>query len=381
MAKNVLHVVCISFSLPYFVGDQLKYFKNKGFNFFLSASPSDHFNSFSKEMGATPIEIKISRNIDPLGDIIALIKLIRQIKKNNIDIVIGHTPKGGLIAMVAAYLTGIKYRYYFRHGLIYQTARGGKRLLLKNIERITGYLSFRVICVSRSILLESNIDKLSPSRKNILLNKGTCNGINCDRFSLNAVQHREIIELKKKLDINKGDFVVGYVGRLVNDKGINELVQAWDIFTNQHKENKKLLLVGPFEDRDAISDHVKLKILNDSSIVHVGLVEDTTVYYALMNVFILPSYREGFPTVVLEASAMQLPIITTTATGCVDSILEDKTGVFVDLNGSSIAAGFDLFYNNINLAKAMGINGRAFVTKNFSEKAVWDEIESKILNN
>src|SRR5690606_33705909 len=145
-------------------------------------------------------------------------------------------------------------------------------------------------------------DKLNAKSKNIILRKGTCNGIDAlSRFNPENYHKNEIIQLKNKLNIKEDDFVIGYVGRLVHDKGIDELIEAW----NKLKQNKniKLLLVGPFEEKDKVSNKTKQTILNDSNIIFTDYVPDASIYFSIMNVFVLATYREGFPTVSLEASS------------------------------------------------------------------------------
>lgn len=376
---KILHVVNISFVLPYFIGNQFDYFSDKGVRFFVACQPSKHLSEYALEKKFIPKELNILREINPIEDVKAVFKLLKVIKAENIDIVIGHTPKGGLIGLLAAYLGGVKNRVYFRHGLMYETSTGIKRMLLKSIERFTGFLATKVVCVSSSVLLLSDKEKLSSVFKNILLNKGTCNGIDAiHRFNKANINAENVSNLKIKYGISSDDKVIGYVGRLVTDKGINELLSAWKKLLEIHS-NIKLLLVGPLEERDALSDEMKEFIKSTPSIIHTGLIKEVDAYYCLMNMFILPSFREGFPTVVLEASAMELPILTTRATGCIDSILENETGVFIDIDPEDIKLKLDQYLKQPLLAEAHGKNGRSFVLENYDQMKIWKEIENKVL--
>lgn len=376
--KKVLHVVNISFVLPYYIGDQFEYFSNKGIRFYVACQPSEHLIQYSEEMKFKAFPVNILREINIFQDLRAIYLLSRYIKKEKIDIVVSHTPKGGLIGMVSAYLSGIKSRVYFRHGIMYETSKGVKRVLLKSIERFTGFLATKVVCVSPSVLAFSTEESLSAVYKNLLLNKGTCNGIDAaNKFNKDKVEVAVTSELKRKYGILAEDRVIGFVGRLVNDKGINELISAWEELVKIHS-NIKLLLVGPFEDRDSIPEIVKTYISNTPSVIHTGLIGDIVPYYALMDVFILPSYREGFPTSVLEASAMELPVLTTTATGCRDSIIEGHTGMFISFDISDITNKVSTYLNNPSLILSHGKNGRDFVLKNFQQNRIWEEIQEKI---
>lgn len=378
--KKVLHVVNISFVLPYYIGDQFDYFKQQGVEFYVACQPSAHFSQYANIKGFQPFSVNIVRKISIVEDVKAVYKLIQLIKRENINIIIGHTPKGGLIGMLAAYLTGAKERVYFRHGVMFETSKGIKRLVLKNIERFTGFLATKVVCVSPSVLAFSNEEGLSRANKNLILNKGTCNGIDAkNRFNRNKIDVDLVTKLRMQFGVNPEDRVIGFVGRLVNDKGIPELLIAWDELQKTHL-NIKLLLVGPFEERDTLSNELKAYISNTSSIIHTGLINDIAPFYCLMDLFVLPSHREGFPTVVLEASAMELPVLTTKATGCRDSILENKTGMFIDSDPLSISKKIGAYLDDPLMSKEHAKNGRAFVLDNFDQNKIWEEIKDKVFD-
>ena len=373
ISKNkVLHVVNVSFVLPYFIGDQFIYLGNKGFEFYVGCTPSEHLYKLSKELKFEVVEINVVREFNIVEDIRSIITLFKYIKKHKIDIVVGHTPKGGLAAMIASYLAGVKKRVYFRHGIMYETSSGLKKIVLKNIERFTGALATQVVCVSKSVMELSNESSLSKVSKNILLGKGTCNGVNVNKFLRDGISAQE----PKK----KGEYIVGYVGRLVKDKGIEELVAAWKIVMVKYP-GARLLIVGPFEKRDSVSDETIQFIKTAPSIIFTDLVEETKPYYQMMDLLILPSYREGFPTVVLEASSMELPVITTLSTGCIDSIVENETGIYTNIDVNDIASKICFYIANPEIGKKHGINGRNFVKNNFIQKMIWEEIEKKILSN
>ena len=260
--------------------------------------------------------------------------------------------------MIASYLAGVEKRIYFRHGIIYETSSGLKRTLLKNIDRLSGNLSTIVVCVSESVKKVSVKDKLNSTSKNIILGLGTCNGIDTEnKYNPDKIDDLQRQELKKRLSINKDDIVIGYVGRIVRDKGINELIQAWGLLQQKHK-NIKLLLVGPFEERDAVTEQTIKEIENNPNIIHTGFVMDSYPYYSIMDLFILPTYREGFPTVSLEASSMRIPVLITRATGCEESIIENTTGLFIKNEAKDIAQKIEFYINNADVRKGHGVQGR-----------------------
>lgn len=378
--KKILHVVNVPFVLPYYLGDQIDFFKDQGYDIHIACSPSDEFINYSELKHFKAFPLVILRSINPIQDLKSIYKLRNYIQLHNIQTVIGHTPKGAMVGMMAAKWAKVPKRVYFRHGVMYETSTGIKRWILKTVERVTAFCANKIVNVSESVAKVSVLEKLNNPNKQLLLNKGTCNGIDIKRFMPNK-SSQITVDLQHTLGIKDTDFVLGYVGRLVNDKGINELIDAWKLLLQKPNFNGKLLLVGPFETRDSISDDLKDYVTNEPSIIHTGLVKDVIPYYNLMNVFILPSYREGFPTVVLEASAMQIPIITTQKTGCIDSIIPNKTGIFTQLLPEDIVKNISYYYEHPLIAKEHGINGRDLVITNFDQHVIWEEIQQKIYNN
>lgn len=379
MGKKVLHIVTVSFSISYFLGKQFPYLKKKtGNQYFVGCSYSPDLYSFGEELGYTPFAFPISRKISPLKDIKAIFQLVQFIRNKDIDIVVAHSPKGGLVGMIAAFLARVPRRIYFRHGIVYETSTGVKRFLLKNIEKISGKLAHLVVNVSKDIENIAIKDKLNAEHKNILLGKGTCNGVDSiEQFNPQTYSEQEVTALKQKYHISEEDFVVGFVGRLVKDKGIDGLIEAWKILSLKYK-NIKLLLVGPLEERDAVKEENKNYILHNESVIFTDYIKNTAIFYKLMNVFILPTYREGFPTVVLEASSMELPIIITKATGCKEAIMENETGIFIKNTPASIIEGIEKYINNEALIKKHGKAGRNFISNNFQQEKIWDIINEKL---
>lgn len=378
---NILHVVNISFVIPYFLGKQLNWFSEKGNKEYIVCSDSEELKSFSEEFGFEYRAIDVLRQISIAKDIKAVFATAKYIREIRADVVIGHTPKGGLIAMLGAYISRVPIRIYFRHGLVYETSKGLKRALLVNIDRLASRLATKIVCVSPSVAKRSLEDKLNPASKQVVLLNGTCNGIDVERFSVDSVDKQRLMSLREKLGVSESDFVIGFTGRLVKDKGIIELVRAYKALNKEHK-NVKLMLVGMLEIRDALPEDVVKVIREDEGIIKTGYVNYTEIeyYYALMDVFVLPSYREGFPTSVLEASAMNLPVITTRATGCIDSVIDSETGFFVNHDDKELLSALSKLYSDVTLRTEMGSKGRRFVVEHFEPKLIWREIEKLYQN-
>lgn len=374
--KNILHVVNTYFVIPYFLGDQLKYFNKKGYKEHIICSPSKEIEAYSKKEEFQYQEIPIVRRFSIRDDLKAIRGIRKYIKEKNIDIVVGHTPKGALLAMIASWLEKAPKRIYFRHGLVFETSTGAKGKILKYADIFTAKLSTQIVNVSPSVSKKAIELKLNKPEKQVILSKGTCNGISTSKFNAKNISKSKCLQIKHSLKIPNDSFIIGYTGRLVKDKGIVDLFLAFRYLKKKYK-NIILLLVGFYEKRDALPQEIIEEIQKDTQIIVTGYVnyEEIEYYYSIMDVFILPSYREGFPTSILEASAMELPIITTRATGCIDSIIENITGLFIDHNPLEIAEAIEYFIQNKDKKIMFGKEGRKFIENNFDSEIIWKDLE------
>lgn len=378
---KIVNVVSVFFSIPFFFGDQLKYFIKKGYEIHLICSPSSKIEVFAKQQGVNYKEFIILRKFAVFQDIKSIFKLYRYFKKQKFDIVVGHTPKGALLSMLASFFARTPKRVFFRHGLVYETTSGLKKLLLKNIERFTSSLATQVVCVSPYLIEKSISDKLSSKKKIVLLNMGSCNGVDVlSKFNASNIVKSKLKALRTELTIQNENYVIGYVGRLVKDKGIPELVNAF-VKLQKKYPHIKLLLVGPYEDKDELNKITIDIIKSNEDIITVGHVDnDMEYYYSLMNVFILPTHREGLGTSILEASSLGLPVITAEHTGSRDAIVNDVTGSYVKINSKSIEIVLNQYIKNPKKYVQQGVNGRNHMVENFEQELIWKEIEEKIYN-
>lgn len=369
--KRILHVVNIYFTLPYFIGGQFKYFGEKGYKLYVACSPSEYLEDYSSKQGFDYIEIPINRSYTIIQDIKSIWSLCKYIRNNKIDIVVGHTAKGALLSMIAAWIMRVPNRIYFRHGLLYETSKGIEKMILVNIDRLTSFLSTKIVCVGSYVLQKSIEDKLSSASKLIMLGSGTCGGIDThQKFNPYNINTKVLSRLKEKYGLNNGDFVIGFTGRLVKDKGIVELVDAFKL-VRLSKTNVKLLLVGMFEERDSLPEGIRRTIIENENIIYTGFVnENIETYYALMSVYVLASYREGFGMGALEAQAMGVPVLTTRDTGCRDTIQPGKTGLYVERNAEDIKNKILMTYEGYPFNDC-----REWVVDNFDCRILWPEIE------
>ena len=195
--NNILHVVNIYFVLPYFIGGQFKYFKDKGYKFFVVCSESEYLAAYAKENYFDYRVLPVLRSINPIQDIKTVIGICRYIKQKQIGIVVGHTPKGGLLSMIAGWLMRVPKRIYFRHGLVYETSRGLKRFILMSVDRLASLCATKIVCVSPSVLKRSITDHLGSPSRQIILHKGTCCGIDTEgKFNPANIDSQKLARMK-----------------------------------------------------------------------------------------------------------------------------------------------------------------------------------------
>ena len=378
-AKNVLVVINLFSSAENFVGGQFKYLSEKGYNMHLICSPDERIEKFAKEQGIRYKEIPLNRQLTIAQDIRSLRDICKYIRKHKIDTIIGHQVKGRLLATTAAKLMKVPNTIIFAHGAIFETAKGLKRKLLLAESKYESLLSDKVVCVSSYVQDLRNHNNIDKPGKQLILGAGTCGGIDTiNRFNKDLLDTEEIAELKSHYTIHENDFVIGFVGRLVKDKGIIELVEAFEELKKKNPgKSLKLMIVGPIEKRDGLPQKVLDFIQNSKDIIFTGKIplNEMPKQYCCMDILILPSHREGFGFCNIEAQAMGVPVLTSHITGCRDSIKNTETGLYIDLNPSDIASKIESLFDN-NIRQKMGKQGRIWVHNNFDHTQVWPHVKN-----
>ncbi|MBR1626128.1 MAG: glycosyltransferase family 4 protein [Bacteroidales bacterium] len=369
--KKVLHIFTLFETPKSFFDGQFRYLADNGYDIHLITSYDDRAVSFAQRNAIKYSPVVISRTISPVKDVKAIFKVCRYILKEHIDIVFGHTPKGAMVAMIASFICGVRHRIYYRHGLVYVTKTGFAKCILKQEERLVSLLSTKIINVSPSLAEFSVQEKLNGRKKQICLGKGTCGGIDVRyKFNPENINNQKLEAYRKQFGIKENDFIFGFCGRICKDKGIIELIEAFRMFKSE-QSGSKLLLIGHYDSRDILPNDKKNEIENEEDIIVTGYVDqDIEYYYSLIDVFIFPSHREGFGMSVIEASAMRKPVLVSRSCGCIDSIVEGETGLYIDLEPKSIYDGMKYFLEKEKIVK-YGDTGRKFVLKNFDHTVVW----------
>ncbi len=364
---KVLHVFTLATTAESFFDGQFKYLSEHGHDITLVCSSSAGIANFAKRNAIRYIPVEIARTLSPARDVKSLQQLVRLIKTDKYDIVVGHTPKGALLSMVAANIAGCRVRVYLRHGLVYTTATGLKRAILKYEERFVSALSTHIINVSPSLCDLAVKDHLNPPWKQTVIGHGTCGGIDTvNTFNPEKLDRGMVSALRFSQKIGTDDFVVGFCGRLCKDKGIPELIEGFKLFRIQNPSiSAKLLLVGSYDTRDILPESIHQTIDTDKDIIYTGqILKNIQNYYALMDVFVFPSHREGFGMCSIEAQAMGVPALVAKSHGCVDTILDGKTGYYIDLTPKSICEKLLLLHDQ-NLRQKLSKAARQFVCDNF----------------
>lgn len=382
---KLIHVFSIFGTAESFFDGQFKYLTDQGYEIVVVSSDAPNTDAFCKRNGVRFVPLNIPRSVSPMAIVKAVKSICSLIRKEKADAVFGHTPVGALCAMIAARLCGVKNRVYYRHGLIYTTMKGLKHTIFKAEEKFVASLATSVINVSHSLSKLAVADGLNEAEKQYVIGHGTCGGIDAQNiFNPSLVDADKLLFIKKKLGLNDADIVFGFCGRICNDKGIPELVDAFELFQKLHSNIKaKLLFIGRFDTRDGISEEKKQQIESNSDIVISGHIDKVEIpyYYSMLDVFVFPSHREGFGMCVVEASAMEKPILDSRAHGCVDAIVEHETGEYIDLSADVICKGMELMLDE-ELRGKLGKSGRKRVLEWYDFQVMWplvSDLYKKIL--
>ncbi|MGX7668085.1 glycosyltransferase family 4 protein [Flavobacterium pedocola] len=381
--KKLIRITTIPLSLEKLLENQLR-FMNGFYEVIAVSSEGERLKAFGEEQGVRTFELGMTRKITPFQDLKAVWKLYWFFKKEKPFIVHSHTPKAGIVAMLAAKLAGVPNRLHTVAGLPLLETTGLKRKILGLVEKITYACATKVYPNSKGLLTIIEQEKFCRPDKLKVIGQGSSNGIDVKYFNPDAIGEEAKRQLKHELGIEPNDFVFLFVGRIVTDKGINELIKA---FARLSKENKsvKLLLVGPTEkELDPLSPETEQLINTMKSIRTVGFQKDVRPYFAVSDCLVFPSYREGFPNVVMQAGAMGLPSIVSDINGCNEIILSGENGIIVKPKSvSELYEAMGKMLGDSQLYNAMHQQARTMIVSRYQQSTVWDLIlkEYKLLED
>lgn len=374
--KKLIRITTVPISFKVLLKGQLRFMASNGFDVKGVSSEGEELKEVRENEGIAVEAITMSRKITPFQDLKSLWEMWNFLRKEKPQIVHTHTPKAGIIGMLAARLAGVPHRLHTVAGLPLMEATGIKRKILNFVEKLTYSSATRVYPNSKGLydfILQNNF---TQSNKLKIIANGSSNGINTTFFSPAQVSEIEKVVLREKLNIQPDDFVFVFVGRIVSDKGINELIKAFsELQTAENNEltGIKLLLVGGLEsDLDPLNPETLAEINQNKDIISAGFQQDVRPFFAISDALAFPSYREGFPNVVMQAGAMGLPSIVSDINGCNEIIVEEENGLIIPpKNVEKLKEKMLTLAKDKNLYIKLKENSRRMIENRYEQSVVW----------
>ncbi len=350
--------------------NQAAYFRSLGYDVYLMSQKHHKEELFCKREGITHLPLTIDSEINPIKDIFTIIQIIRHFRAVRPDIINVGTPKVGLLGMIVGSLMGVKKRIYTCRGLRFETETGIKRKILILMEKWTMQMAHKVIYVSPSLLKAASSYGIADMKKAIVIGFGSSNGVNITDFDRAKIDSQKVAALKHQYDLEDKK-VIGFVGRITEHKGSFELVQAFENIYQKHPDTR-LILMGHIKTDPVFEARFK----NHPGIVAIPFNDDVPLHMALFDIFVLPSWREGFPNVTIQAAAMGIPVVVSDATGCVDSVNNNVNGGIFPMKDSDALEIILLRYvEDKNLRKKHGEQGIEWA-QHFKNEFIWQGINN-----
>jgi glycosyltransferase involved in cell wall biosynthesis len=377
---KLIRVTTVPIALKYLLAGQMRYMSEHGFEVIMVSADSKERGEVINQEGCPHHVIPMTRKITPFADLRSLWKLYRYFKKEKPDIVHSHTPKAGLLSMIAAKWAGVKIRIHTVAGLRFMTSGGMTRRLLVFMEKLTARSATHVWPNSFSLQQIIREKKLVSEKKMEVIGKGSSNGIDLSRFSPNSLDPAHLQQIKQQVHFDSGLVYLLSVGRIVKDKGISELLNA---FTRLYEKNDRLrlILVGEFEDElDPIDEKERAILKTHSAVILTGWKEEVDYFMHISSILVHASYREGFPNVLLQAGAMGCPVICSRVEGNVDVVEHEKTGLLFEVrNADELYARLNYALENPGVMKQYSDELRAKIERDFDRRIVQENLRKRYL--
>lgn len=370
---KILRITTIPVSLKTLLKGQHRFMINNDFDVIGVSSSGKELEEIAQEEGIAVTIVEMTRTISPFKDVQSLWNFYKLCKRERPTIVHSHTPKAGIVGMLGAKLAGVPVRLHTVAGMPLMEARGIKRKLLDVVEKLTYRCATKVYPNSRGLYDFILVHGYTSKEKLEVIANGSSNGIDTQYFDSTLFSEVQKQELKQSLLLQPNDFVFIFVGRLVGDKGINELVEA---FVQLPTPNTKLLLVGPFESElDPLQPETLKVIETHPNIISVGFQSDVRPYFAVSDCLVFPSYREGFPNVVMQAGAMGLPSIVTDINGCNEIIVEGENGTIIPVkNVATLVDAMQKMIYDTSYYHHLRQNARPMIQSRYEQRVVWEAL-------
>ncbi len=370
--EKLIRITTVPISIEKLLENQPKYF-SKFFDITIVSSNKSELEKLGKKQGVKTFYLPLTRKITPFKDIIAIFKLYFFLKREKPKIVHSHTPKAGFVGMTASFFAGVPIRMHTVAGLPLMERKFIKKKVLIFIEKLTYFFASNIYSNSKKLMEYILSKKFCSERKIKTLANGSSNGIDTKYFTDNISLNNKN-KLLNTLKILKNDFVFCYVGRVVKDKGINELVSAFNEL-NLKNRNCKLIIVGKIEnEKDPISKITMGIIKKNKNILLTGFKNDVRPYLSIANCFVFPSYREGFPNALMQAGAMDLPCIATNINGCNEIIQDNINGFLIPpKNIDALVKAMQKIMDKKLITK-LSKNCRLMVKEKYDQKYFWKKL-------
>lgn len=371
--SKLVRITTVPISLKILLKGQHRFMSQNGLEVVGVASQGKELCEVADEEGIRTVPIHMSREMTPWQDLKSLWQMWAFLRNEKPQIVHTHTPKAGIIGMLAAKLAGVPHRLHTVAGLPLMETTGIKRMILDFVEKITYACATKVYPNSKGLYDFILSNKYTDKEKLKVIANGSSNGIDTLHFSPAQVQDGQKMQLRQELGILPDDFVFVFVGRLVGDKGINELVSA---FSESDIPKAKLLLVGGEErELDPLKAETITEMERNPDIISVGFQKDVRPYLAISHCLVFPSYREGFPNVVMQAGAMALPSIVSDINGCNEIVIEGENGLIVPIkNQSELKKAMCRIWEDSTLYQRLKENSRGLITSRYEQAVVWNAL-------
>lgn len=369
---RIVHITTVPITLNFLAG-QIRYLKEKGFEVCAISSGGKRLIEFGDREKIATYAVEMERRITPLKDLQTIYQIRKVLRKLRPQLVDAHTPKGGLIGMIGAWLARVPVRVYHMHGLPMLTATGYKYWALYLTEKVSCLLADRIICVSDSLRHVAIDKKLCSPEKIITLHHGSISGVDANlRFNPEQIIAQERLAIRTQYNIPSDAMVIGFVGRVVPDKGIYDLIKAWQILREEYSQ-LHLLIVGGRESHTPLKSYVDRIIQEDERIHLTGHVENVPPLYSIMDIFVFPSYREGFGLSVIEANAMGKPVVVNRIPGCINAVIDGVTGTLVPAyDVQALTETIQKYLEQPELRYKHGKAGRERVLRDFQPEDLWE---------
>lgn len=376
--NKLLRTTTVPISLKILLKGQHRFMSENGFEVIGVSSKGSELQDVHYHEGVRVEALEMTRTISPLKDVKALWDFYRLCKKEKPLMVHSHTPKAGIVGMLGAKLAGVPIRLHTVAGMPLMEATGVKRKILDFVEKLTYASATKVYPNSKGLydfILDNNYTSTDKLK---VIADGSSNGIDTSFFSPDVITEEAKNTLRAKLNLSANDFVFVFVGRLVGDKGINELVEAFSKLSVSSSgiENAKLLLVGPFESElDPLKAETLQEIERNPNIISVGFQKDVRPYFAIANCLAFPSYREGFPNVVMQAGAMGLPSIVSNINGCNEIVIEGENGTIIPVkNVDALQQTMKKMIEDKEYYNKLKANARPMIQSRYEQSVVWNAL-------